>query len=70
MAFSTAQLQALEDAIASGELRVSYEGKTVEYRSVGELINARNLVRAALIEAGTLSAATEVRRSYATFAKG
>lgn len=37
MTYTTAQRDALKQAIASGVLRLSYEGKTVEYRSMGEL---------------------------------
>lgn len=44
MAFSQAQLDALDAAIASGTLRVTYDGKTVEYRSLAELMRARALV--------------------------
>ena len=34
MAYTEAQLQALETALAKGEHRVSFGDKTVEYRSV------------------------------------
>ncbi|WP_331708736.1 phage head-tail joining protein [Pandoraea sputorum] len=47
-------LQALNDAIASGELSIAYDGKRIEYRSIGELIKARNLVRDDLIAQGLL----------------
>lgn len=48
MAYTQAQLDGLDAAIASGTLRVSYEGKTVEYRSMDELLRARNIVAAAI----------------------
>ena len=35
--YTADHLQALRDALASGEHRVSYEGKSVEYRSVADL---------------------------------
>jgi hypothetical protein len=68
MAYTTTQLQALEDAIASGELTVTYDGKTVTYRSIKELMTARDFVQQKLEDAGTL-ASTYPRRSYAAFSK-
>jgi antirestriction protein ArdC len=44
MSFSQAQLDALDAAIASGALRVTYDGQTVEYRSIDDLMKARALV--------------------------
>lgn len=37
MAYTIAQLEALEAALARGEKRVTFADKTVEYRSVDEL---------------------------------
>ncbi len=37
MSYTPEQLQALRDALAKGERRVSFGDKTVEYRSVDEL---------------------------------
>jgi hypothetical protein len=68
MAFTTTQLSALEEAIASGELTVEYDGKRVTYRSLKELREARDLVKGSLEAAGTLAAGTP-RRSYAAFDK-
>jgi hypothetical protein len=48
MTYTTAQRDALKQAIASGVLRLSYDGKTVEYRSMTELKAALNDVEAAL----------------------
>lgn len=48
MSYTTAQRDALKQAIASGVLRLSYDGKTVEYRSMTELKAALNEVEAAL----------------------
>lgn len=62
MAFSLKQLQALEDAIASGELSIAYDGKRVEYRSVDQLVQARNLVRDDLIARGLLQPAALTNR--------
>lgn len=68
MAFTTTQLTAIEEAIASGELSVEYDGKRVTYRSMSDLREARDLIRAALIESGEL-ADTTPRRSYAAFSR-
>ena len=48
MTYTTAQRDALKQAIASGVLRLSYDGRTVEYRSMAELKSALNEVEAAL----------------------
>jgi roadblock/LC7 domain-containing protein len=48
MAFTAAQLAALDAAIASGELMVQYDGKRVEYRSMDDLLKARAFVAAQL----------------------
>jgi hypothetical protein len=45
MAFTAAQLTALETALAKGEKRVSFGDKTVEYRSVEELQQAIDAVK-------------------------
>jgi hypothetical protein len=68
MAFTVAQLTAIEAAIGSGALEVTYENKTVKYFSMDDLIAARNLVRADLIAQGLLTD-TRNRVSVATFAK-
>ena len=48
MSYTIAHRDALKQAIASGVLRLSYDGKTVEYRSMTELKAALNEVEAAL----------------------
>lgn len=61
------ELTALRRAYASGTLRVSYDGKSVEYGSAEDLLR-----RIRLIE-GELAAATgkpKPSRSFASFAKG
>lgn len=70
MAFTLAQLSAIEAAIGSGELSVSYDGKTVTYRSVSDLLTARDTIRAELQAAGTLAADTTPRTVYGVFDKG
>ena len=48
MTYTTEQRDALKRAIVSGVLRLSYDGKTVEYRSMADLKAALNEVEAAL----------------------
>ena len=48
MTYTTTQRDTLKQAIASGVLRISYDGKTVEYRSMTELKAALNEVETAL----------------------
>jgi hypothetical protein len=61
------ELAALRRAYASGTLRVSYDGRSVEYGSAEDLLR-----RIRLIE-GEIAAATgkpRPHRSFASFAKG
>lgn len=44
MAFTTADLAAVESALASGELSVQYADRRVQYRSVDELMRAREAI--------------------------
>ncbi|QLQ00124.1 MAG: hypothetical protein HZY78_07910 [Burkholderiaceae bacterium] len=54
MAYTETQLQALESALAKGERRVTFADKTVEYRSVDELVAAiREVRRGLLLQAET-----------------
>jgi predicted GTPase len=46
--YTEAQLQALRDALARGEKRVTFADKTVEYRTVEELKAAIREVEAAM----------------------
>ena len=45
MAYTDSDLQALERAIATGERMVQFADRSVEYRSIDELIRARDEVR-------------------------
>ena len=52
--YTPEHLQALREALASGEHRVTYEGKSIEYRSVADLKAAIAEVEATLArETGT-----------------
>lgn len=48
MAYTTTDLEAIERAIATGARIVEYADRKVEYRSIGELIRARDEIRAGL----------------------
>ncbi len=48
MSYTIAQRDALKQAIASGVLRLTYDGKMIEYRSMNDLKAALNDVEAAL----------------------
>lgn len=51
MAYTQKHLDLVERAIARGEKVVRYEDRTVEYRTVAELIQARDLIRTELARA-------------------
>lgn len=53
--FTVAQLEAIEKAIASGTLKVRYDGKEIQYQTLGELMNARRAIRAELVADGLLA---------------
>ncbi len=55
MAYTEAHLQALETALARGERRVTFQDKTVEYRSVDELKAAIREVKRGIYEQATAS---------------
>ena len=49
MSFTQKHLDAVEAAIARGEKTVRYADRTVEYRTVDELLKARDQIRSSLI---------------------
>lgn len=55
MAWTQTDLTNIETAIASGELTVSFEGRTVTYRSMEDLLKARAEIKASLASAGTIA---------------
>ena len=63
-AHTQAELQALRAALVSGLLRVTYDGRTVEYRSMSDL------VRAIAIVESDLGLGVASRQHYPTFSKG
>ncbi len=64
MAYSETQLEALEAALASGMLRVSFEGRSVEYRSVEELKKAIAEVKAAMAASDPVRPRSRIVRTY------
>ena len=66
MAYTNAQLNALKKALATGEHRVSFGDKTVEYRSVAELQAAIRAVEAEIARGKS----TPKRQIRVTTAKG
>lgn len=53
--FTVTQLEAIERAIASGTLKVRYDGKEVQYHSMTELMAARAVIRDELMANGLLA---------------
>ena len=66
MTFTTSDLTAIESAIASGELTVISEGRQVTYRSMLDLMRARDTIRRELQNAGTL----EKKKRYSFISRG
>jgi hypothetical protein len=62
MSYSQAQLDNLESMIAGGVLESEYDGKRIKYRSMAELIRARDTVRAGL--ASSAPRVTHVNPTY------
>ena len=67
MSYTTTQLDALKRALATGERRVGFGDKTVEYRSVEELQAAIRTVEA---EIARNAGASPKRQIRVTTAKG
>ena len=51
MSFTQKHLDAVEAAIARGEKVVRYTDRTIEYRTVDELLKAREEIRTSLLSA-------------------
>lgn len=66
MAFTQLQLDALDEAIASGATEVWYDHKKVEYRSLDEMISLRRLMADEIARAG----APKQRRRVARYHNG
>ena len=60
MAYTTTDLDNIDAAIASGELRVQIDGRDITYRSIDDLIKARSFVATQM----TAASASTSRRAY------
>jgi hypothetical protein len=67
MSWTEAELAGLKRAYASGTLRVSYDGKSVEYGSAGDLLARIRTIEA---EIAAASGRPKPRRSFGAFQKG
>ena len=67
MSYTTTQLDTLKKALATGERRVSFGDKTVEYRSVEEL---REAIRTVETELARSAGSTPKRQIRVTTSKG
>lgn len=65
MAWTQADVDAIEAAIASGTLSISNGDKTITYRSVTEMLKARDSMKAALN-----GSASRTMTTLAQFSKG
>lgn len=64
MAWTTAQLKALEDAIANGSLVVQYGDKRVQYRSLDEMLKLREVMKRELYGSAASGEAARVKTKY------
>ena len=64
--FTVTQLEAIEKAIASGTLKVRYDGKEIQYQTMRELLSARNLIRDELIASGLIQPAGALKRGISS----
>ena len=67
MNWTQSELDALRKAYASGTLRVSFEGRSVEYGSASDLLSRIRTIEG---EMQAQSGRKPPRRSLASFAKG
>jgi hypothetical protein len=69
MPVTTADINALNAAIASGERQVTLGGQSITYRSIDDLIKARNDLRTELANQNAeASGQAPKRRAYAYYA--
>jgi len=53
MAFTQSDLDSIDRAIASGELSITHNGRTVTYRSMADLLKARDRIANSIASAST-----------------
>lgn len=64
MAWTQAQLDTIEAAIAQGATSVEYDGKKVEYRSLTDMMRVRDLMRKSLGQTGSTRIFTEHSKGF------
>lgn len=64
MAFQQSDLDSIEQAIASGALTVRFSDKEVTYRSMADMMQARDLIRK------SLGHVKRTNRNFVNFSKG
>lgn len=62
MPFTSTDLAAVDAAIASGELSVEVEGKRIQYRSMADLLQARQHIVGEIALAASTTAGSASRR--------
>lgn len=67
MAFTQSDLDAIDAAIASGELTVSHNGRTVTYRSMDDLFKARDRINNVLAQQTSQRVNSTYRFTFKTF---
>jgi len=67
MAYTQTDLDAINAAIASGTLSVSFSDRSVTYRSIDSLLKAKRIIEAELASTSVTSARMYPRRQVATF---
>ena len=67
MSWTETELAELRRAYASGTLRVSYDGKSIEYGSAADLLARIRVIEG---EMATAAGRPKPRRSFAAFRKG
>ena len=65
MSWTSSDLTAIEKAIASGELSVQFADRRVQYRSIDELLKARDVIKQSIALVGNSTA----RSTFAQFTK-
>jgi hypothetical protein len=66
MAWTATDLATVETAIANGTLSVQFGDRSVTYRSISELMKARDAIKQSI----NATAGITTRCTYATFGKG
>ena len=67
MSWTAADLTVIESAIASGALSVQFADRRVQYRSMAELLKARDVIKDSIASGG--GATPTIRSTYASFTK-